>query len=385
MGKRIPQCLLKQKLFFLFIILLLSAFTVTAQVKVSGKVTGPEGQGLPGITVTILNTGIATATGINGSFAVTASLKTGRYTMQFTGIGFKSSEAPLNIGSLQDYVINSRLEADALGLDEVVVTGTSQGTTRRQLGSYISTVKADQLTKGATGNVLAALQGKTAGAQIIQNSGDPGGGISVRLRGISSINSSSEPLYIVDGVITNNSTTRVTNTSGNYDGSTGGTAGSYNGSNFIGAIGQNRLADINPADIERIEVLNGAAAAAIYGSRANAGVVQIFTKRGASGVPKVSFSTNMLVNQLRKKVGVNEAPVKFGGSPDVQTQDILTPTLTSTTPVNRYDYQDYIFHTGLGTDNNVSVSGGSEKTKYYVSGSYFLNQGIVKKHRLQAV
>jgi hypothetical protein len=90
------------------------------------------------------------------------------------------------------------------------------------------------------------LQGKTAGAQIIQNSGDPGGGISVRLRGISSVNSSSEPLYIVDGVIVNNATTRVTNTSGNYDGST-----------FVGTIGQNRMADINPSDIERIEVLNG--------------------------------------------------------------------------------------------------------------------------------
>ncbi len=255
-------------------------------------------------------------------------------------------------------------------MDEVVVTGTSQGTTKRQLGSYISTVKADELTKGATGNVLAALQGKTAGAQIIQNSGDPAGGISVRLRGISSINSSSEPLYIVDGIIVNNATTRVTNTSGNYD-----------GQNFVGTIGQNRLSDINPADIERIEVLNGAAAAAIYGSRANAGVVQIFTKRGSTGAPVVSFSTNFMASQLRKSVEVNQSPTKFGGptdGPGAETQDILTPALTNTTPVTRYDYNDYIFHTGLGTDNNVSVSGGRDKTKYYVSGSYFFNQGIIK-------
>ena len=110
-----------------------------------------------------------------------------------------------------------QLADDILGLDEVVVTGTSLGTTRKQLGSYISTVKGDDLTKGATGNVLAALQGKTAGAQITQNSGDPAGGMSVRLRGISSISSSSEPLYIIDGVIVNNATNRVTNTSGNYD------------------------------------------------------------------------------------------------------------------------------------------------------------------------
>lgn len=265
------------------------------------------------------------------------------------------------------------MEEDALKMDEVVVTGTSAGTTRRQMGSYISTVKADELTKGATGNVLAALQGKTAGAQIIQNSGDPAGGISVRLRGISSINSSSEPLYIVDGVIVNNATTRVTNTSGNYDGQL-----------FVGTIGQNRLADINPADIERIEVLNGAAAAAIYGSRANAGVIQIFTKRGSSGAPVISLSSNFMVNELRKKVPVNRSPVKFGGSPDVFTQDVITlvgtppALLTNTTPVTRYDYQDYIFRTGIGTDNNISVSGGRERTKYYVSGSYFNNQGIVR-------
>lgn len=351
---------------FLFIFLLFT-LPLAAQIKVSGTVTGTSGEGLPGITVSIANSGTGAATDAAGRYTFTTSLPAGSYTLQFSGVGFKTAEAQLRIGNQQAYTVNNQLATDALGLDEVVVTGTSQGTTRRQLGSYISTVKADELTKGATGNVLAALQGKTAGAQIIQNSGDPGGGISVRLRGISSVYSPSEPLYIVDGVIVNNATSRVTNTTGNYD-----------GSNFVGTIGQNRMADINPADIERIEVLNGAAAAAIYGSRANAGVVQIFTKRGSGGAPRVSFSSSVLMNQLRKKVEVNQAPIKFGGSPDVQTQDILTPSLTATTPVDRYDYNDYIFRTGLGTDNNVSVSGGSDKTKYYVSGSYFLNQGIVK-------
>jgi TonB-linked SusC/RagA family outer membrane protein len=143
------------------------------------------------------------------------------------------------------------------------------------------------------------------------------------------------------------------------------------------------MADINPADIERIEVLNGAAAAAIYGSRANAGVVQIFTKRGRSGAAQVNFSTSVMVNELRKKVKTNQAPTKFGGSPDVLTQDILLPAFTNTTPVTRYDYQDYIFRTGVGTDNNVSVSGGTDRTKFYVSGSYFHNQGIIKNTDFQ--
>lgn len=373
MLKYIPQWILTFKNPFSFLLANMLAISSIAQVTVNGKITGQDGNGIPGITITIRNTNFGSASDVNGNYTLIANLKGGTYTLVFSGIGFKNNEASLKITGNSTYTINSQLSQDALGLDEVIVTGTSAGTTRRQLGSYISTVKADQLTKGATGNVLAALQGKTAGAQVIQNSGDPAGGISVRLRGISSINSSSEPLYIVDGVIVNNSTTRVTNTSGNYD-----------GSNFVGSIGQNRLADINPADIERIEVLNGAAAAAIYGSRANAGVVQIFTKRGASGAPVISFSTNIMANELRKKVGVNNAPVKFGGSPDVFTQDIITlvgtpaALVTTTSPVQRYDYQDYIFHTGLGTDNNVSVSGGTEKTKYYVSGSYYFNQGIVK-------
>ena len=357
----------KWKTFSIIIFFQVISILTFAQVQVSGTVTGPEGAGLPSISVTIRNTTLGATTDVNGNYNISGNLEPGNYTLIFTGIGYQRKEQAIQVGTAASYTSNVQMEIDALSMDEVIVTGTSEGTTKRQLGSYVSTVSADQLNKGATSNVLAALQGKTAGAQIIQNSGDPAGGISVRLRGISSINSSSEPLYIVDGIIVNNATTRVTNTSGNYD-----------GQNFVGTIGQNRLADINPADIERIEVLNGAAAAAIYGSRANAGVVQIFTKRGSSGVPIVSLSTGMMVSELRKSVDVNQSPTKFGGSPDVETQDILTLAWTNTTPVTRYDYNDYIFRTALGTDNTISVSGGKDNTKYYISGSYFFNQGIVK-------
>lgn len=360
----------------LVIILCFFSMASFSQVKISGKVTNTDGKPLPFISVVVKNTSFGSSTDLDGNYSFTADLKPGQYVLEFTGVGLSSKEQNLNVGSESSYTANASLAEDALKLDEVVVTGVSAGTTRKQLGSYISTVKADQLNKGATSNVLAALQGKTAGAQIIQNSGDPGGGLSVRLRGISSISSSSEPLYIVDGVIVNNGTTRVTNTSSNYDGST-----------FIGTIGQNRLADINPADIDRIEVLNGAAAAAIYGSRANAGVVQIFTKRGSSGAPVVSFSTSFLMSKLRKSVEVNRAPTKFGGPTDgagALTQDIITlvgtPAAlpTNTTAVTRYDYNDYIFQTGLGTDNNISVAGGKDKTKYYTSASYYKNEGIIK-------
>ena len=360
--------------------LIFAGYFASAQVTISGKVTDAKKEALPGISIQVKNTSYGTSSDANGAYTMQANLKPGSYTVEFSGIGFKAITKTFQVGSESKYTLDAELTPDAIGMDEVIVTGTSAGTTRKQLGNYVSTVKAEDLNKGATGNVLAALQGKTAGAQISQNSGDPAGGISVRLRGISSIGSSSEPLYIVDGVIVNNATNRVTNTSSNYD-----------GGNFVGSIGQNRMVDINPADIERVEVLNGAAAAAIYGSRANAGVVQIFTKRGKSGAPQVSFSTNFMVNQLRKKLDVNQSPTKFGAPG--YTQDVIRTgripgttidTLsTIITPVSRYDYQDYIFRTGTGTDNNVSVSGGTDKTKYFVSGSYFYNQGIIKNTDFQ--
>lgn len=362
-------------------LLLLFTGEVQAQNKrytISGKaVESPGGTPIPGVVVKILNTNLATSTNNNGAYSFAVDLAPGKYQLQFSFIGYKSVTQSVDLGTNAEVQLNAALSGDAVGLDEVIVTGTSQGTTRKQLGSYVSTIKGDDLNKAPSGNVLSSLQGKTPGAQISQNSGDPAGGVSVRLRGISSVYSSSEPLYIIDGVIANNSTTRVTNTSANYD-----------GGNFVGSIGQNRMVDISPSDIDHIEVLNGAAAAAIYGSRANAGVIQIFTKRGKTGEPQVSFNTSFTISELRKQIEVNQAPTKFGGSVDSFTQDIIqtvvvTPNtapvlLTNTTPVTRYNYQDYIFHTGVGTDNSVSVSGGNDNTKFYTSAGYFYNQGIIK-------
>ena len=375
----LKRCLVKSWL--LLCLCIAVAATASAQVTVTGKVTDETGKALPAITVQQQGGTRGTSTDNSGNYSLTLNLPAGTYSITFSGVGFESTTLPLTIGSAAAYTLNASLTTKVSKLDEVIVTGTSAGTTRRQLGSYISSVNADELTKGATGNVLASLQGKTAGAQISQNSGDPAGGLSVRLRGISSISSSSEPLYIVDGVIVNNATNRVTNTQSGYD-----------GSQVVGNVGQSRLVDINPQDIDRIEVLNGAAAAAIYGSRANAGVVQIFTKRGKTGAAKVAFSTSIMSSSLRKKIDVNKAPTKFGGptdGPGALTQDIIqtvgTPPalLTTTTPVTRYDYQDYIFRSALGTDNTVSISGGTDKTKYYVSGSYFFNQGIIKNTDFQ--
>ena len=364
----------------MMILVLLSGFCIDtiAQTIVSGKVTNQkDNSGIEGISIVIKGTRSGAVSDNLGGFTLKLN-NNNTVTLVASGIGFKAQELtvdPSKMATGVHFVLTEQFSK----LDEVVVTGTAAGTTKRQLGSYVSSVSAEDLNKGATGNVLAALQGKTAGAQIIQNSGDPAGGMSVRLRGISSVLSSSEPLYIVDGVIINNATNRVTNTSGNYD-----------GGNFVGSIGQNRMVDINPADIERIEVLNGAAAAATYGSRANAGVIQIFTKRGKSGAAKVSFSSTYISSALRKKLDVNQSPTKFGGPTDgagALTQDVITAVggvlPTTTTNVTRYDYQDYIFRDASGTDNTLSVSGGNDKTKYYFGGSFYNNQGIIKNTDFQ--
>lgn len=348
-------------------LLLFFHLLVSAQVVIKGKVTDLAGNPIVGASVTVRNTTIGTAATANGTYELNANLKPGQYIVQFSSTGFKTSDKVLNLGTAATIELNATLAEDAAGLDEVVVTGTSAGTTRKQLGNYIATVKGADLNRAGASNVLSALQGKTPGAQIIQNSGDPAGSMSVRLRGISTISSSSEPLYIVDGVIVSNSARRVTNTQDAYDG--------------LISPQTNRMVDINPADIDRVEVLNGAAAAAIYGSRANAGVVQIFTKRGSSGAPQVSFSSSVISSALRKSVGYSTAPTKFGGptdGPTAQTQDILTPALTNTTNVTRYNYWDYIFQNAMGTDNNISIRGGKDKTRYFASASYYFNQGIIK-------
>jgi TonB-linked SusC/RagA family outer membrane protein len=353
--------------FFLTLIFSTISLLASAQVIVKGKITDAAGNPIANASVTIRNTTIGAAAAASGAYELNVNLKAGQYVAQFSSAGYKTVEKAFNVSVAGTVEVNASLAEDAAGLDEVVVTGTSAGTTRKQLGNYIATVKGADLNRAGPSNVLAALQGKTPGAQIIQNSGDPAGSMSVRLRGISTISSSSEPLYIIDGVIVSNSARRVTNTQDAYDG--------------LISPQSNRLVDINPADIDRVEVLNGAAAAAIYGSRANAGVVQIFTKRGSSGAPQISFSTSVISSSLRKSVGYNTAPTKFGGAtdgPTAQTQDILTLTWPGTTSVTRYNYWDYIFQNAMGTDNNITIRGGKDKTKYFASASYFNNQGIIK-------
>ena len=226
--------------------------------------------------------------------------------------------------------------------------------------------------------------------------------------GIKSIQGNSDPLYVIDGVLVSNSTVNVSQTAlTNQVGTL-----TNPGTPAPSVLGTNRLVDINPADIESINVINGAAAAAQYGSRASNGLVIITTKRGKEGAPRITFSTSINMNELRKKVPISTYGKQFGsaalrlhpigtisagqfdsigtGNPGAYvptegetfmpiTRDgALAYLRTNLVDVTRYDYQDQIFRTGYGTDNNISVSGGNEKTKYFTSFSYSKNQGIIE-------
>lgn len=382
--------------YFLLFLPLLALAQGKASIMAKGVVKDETGSPMVGVTVQLKGTQLATITDVDGIYSLSGTAPEGEYQLTASFVGYANSVQKVTVtASNPTIVMDFDMAPDVLNLDEVVVTGNTATTTRKQLGNNISVIKSENLKNSATTNTLGALQGKVMGAQITQNSGDPAGGISVRLRGASSINGSSDPLYIVDGVIVDNSSQNVINRNGDAM-----------GTSF--AAGQNRLVDINSADIERIEVLNGASAAALYGARAANGVIQIFTKRGKSDKTRIEFSTSFMSSQLRKQIPMTTLGQRFGtkGNDRLETaQDRLTILLnvgrtdaqltaqgvnfvkagytprtlvTDKYAVTRYNYWDDIFTTAIGTENNLSFSGGNDKTQYYASMGYFDNDGILK-------
>ncbi len=355
---------------------------------ISGRVTEENGQALPGATILLAGTTTGTTSDAEGNYKLVANVKSGAQTIVISAIGYETLRQAVTLGNAPDVTLNVTVKPDVTNLDEVVVTGSTLSAPKRELGNFITTLKSQDLQQTGSGNLINSLQGKIPGAQITQNSGDPAGGISIRLRGIKSLTGSSDPLYIVDGVIVSNASTNVSQLALSND------IGNSN-------PGQNRLSDLNPDDIASLNVINGAAAAAQYGSRAANGVVIITTKRGAIGKPVVTFSTSFNSNELRKSVPVNTYGKQFGfaalrlypiggisaaqiaANPGTTTTGIFrdgstTQLATNLVDVTRYNYFDQIFQTGTGSDNNLSVNGGTENTQYYVSLGFLKNQGIIK-------
>jgi TonB-linked SusC/RagA family outer membrane protein len=382
LKKRGFQCL------SLAFLLAFSAFAQGQTVVISGKVTDAETQqGLPGASVLVTGTTNGTITDSDGNFSLSVQRSDGNLQLQISFIGYAAIVTTVSVSNGAASAVSVALTPDIRSLDEVVVTGSTLKQSKRELGNTISSVSSSMIEQSGANNLFTALQGKLPGAQITQNSGDPAGGMTVRLRGVKSLSGPSDPLYVIDGVIVSNSTTNVSQTAlGNQVGEA--------------AVGNNRLVDINPSDIETINVINGAAAAAQYGSRASNGVVLITTKKGKSGAPRFSFSTSVTMNELRKKVPISTYGKQFGSvglrlhpiqplSPAwpalpgetftaVTRDNVISNLRTNLVDVTRYDYQDQIFQKGYGTDNNLSINGGNDKTQYFTSISYSRNEGIIK-------
>lgn len=298
---------------------------------------------LASVSVTVSGTQFGTLSDQSGRFSLQARLAPGTYTLSYSLIGRGGATQEVTLGSERAVEVPQvALRESAVTLEGIVVTGTGAPTQRRALGNSVAVVGGPEITQAKAVTIDAALAGKIPGAQITANSGTPGGGVSVRLRGTSSITGGAEPLYIVDGVIVDN--------------------GSDQQINFgYRSNPSNRLSDLNPNDIERIEVLKGAAAAALYGSRANNGVVQIFTKRGAAGRPVITVESRATLSQLGSELPWNMAPTDLDG----------------TTPVERFNHEDLIFRDAWGSDTYVSVSGGADQTRYFLSGGYTVDNGVM--------
>lgn len=339
----------------------------SAQATVAGTVTDAQaGTPLPGVNVRVQGTTIGTTTSPEGRFEV--RLPENQRTLVFSFVGYQTREVEVPAGETQ---IDVQLQEDVMGLDEVVVTGLASSIKRQNLANSVETVSAAELTgTTVTQTVDEALAGKIAGANIRSYSGAPGGGISVKLRGISTINGNSQPLYILDGVVLDNSSIQ-SNVNAVTQAATGGNREGQD--NPV-----NRIADLNPSDIESIEVLKGASAAAIYGGRASNGVVIIRTKRGQAGATHVNFAQSLGVTTIRKKRGMRQftretAAAAFGERGASEWEEANSGR-------GFIDYEEELFgQEGLLSTTNLSVSGGNESTQFYVSGQWKADEGIVQR------
>ena len=267
------------------------------------------------------------------------------------------------------------MRKDVLKLDQMVITGQATGISRRNLANAVATVDAEDMTKVPAPTIEHALQGKIAGAQIQQNTGAPGGGNRIRLRGTSSILGNSSPLYVIDGVIASDvaiapGTNRVTRAGG---------ATALTIPDQENPV--NRIADINPDDIENIEVLKGAAAAAIYGSKASGGVIMITTKRGRAGRPRFSVRSGLGTSRLSYHEGSRTFPSLTAARAAFDPTNRLGDTFWATAynPSNHFDYENLVFgEKPINYETAINVSGGSDNTRYFVSTLLKRDEGIVK-------
>ena len=375
MGKNKDGNRFKNRVAFIWvqksIMLFLALFFITSagyaqEVTVTGTVTdSTSGEPLPGVNVVLKGTSNGVSSDAEGTYNIEAV--TPGDILIFSYLGYDNQE--VEIGENKE--INVSLSPKASQLDELVVVG--YGTKKkRDLTGSISSVGSEDIAKTNQQDPVSILQGRAAGVQVTSNSGAPGSGMTIRVRGSSSLNSGNNPLYVIDGVPIESNSLSSLNGSENY--------------------GLNPLSDINPQDIESIEVLKDAASTAIYGSRAANGVVLITTKRGKEGEAQITLNVSSGVSAITRKLSVLNASqyrqviLDSYRNMDNPTEPIFA-VIDSLSPKNNgdVDWQNELLRVAPQYQANLSVRGGSENIKYAWTSSFLNQDGIILNSNYQRV
>lgn len=341
----------------LFLIGFLACIPLFAQQTVSGKVTASEdGSALPGVSILVKGTSTGSVSDIDGNYSI--SVPGPESVLVFSFIGYQTEE--VTVGSSSQ--LNVTLSVEESELDEFIVTAFGISQEKKALGYAAQSIDANEITKTRQPNVVNALQGQVAGVQVTNSGGAPGQSARIIIRGINSLDPSADnqPLFVVDGVPVDNSTVEASGTPRGMS---------------------NRIADINPNDIESMSVLKGAAATALYGVRAANGAVIITTKKGKAGQVRVNFNSSVGLDNLVKKPELqNQYGQGFSG---VRDDSSFWPSWGASFADENdpnYVYQDNwnrAFDTGLQVDNSLSVSGGNESATFYASLGRLDQKGII--------
>jgi TonB-linked SusC/RagA family outer membrane protein len=375
---------MKKLLQSLFILLFVAGSAMAQQRTITGTVTGKDdGLPLPGVSVRIQNSKTGTQTGSNGKYALNAP--SGAVTLEFSYLGYTTQVLTVGSGNVQDAVLVS----DSKELNEVVVTAMGVTRTKRDLGYATQNVKGDQLIDRGDGNVLNALQGKIAGVEITGASGSAGASTNIILRGMSSFSGSNQPLFVVDGIPISNDLDQSGNT-------------------LFGNQPANRALDLNTNNIESINILQGPAAAALYGSRASNGAIVITMKKGSGqagktviglnsnfgvqdvyGFPKLQNQYGQGASGVFNSTSGNSLGLPFGTTPSLANGLIVAPGTAPVVngvtykPGDVIPYQSFknnirdYFSQGTTWDNNLTVNSGDAKNNYSFNIGNSSTEGIL--------
>ena len=359
---------MKKRLKLLCILFFIGIGVSFAQTRVTGSVTDENGEPIIGASVMVKGTGQGSITDSNGNFTLSTS-SGGILVVSY--VGYETQEVPVSANPR--IVLRTNTEI----LEEVVVTALGIKKDRKSLGYAVEDVKSEELMRNKQVNVINSLAGKIAGVNVTQSSGAAGSGSQIILRGGTSASESrdNQPLFVVDGVIYDNSSSVVGNSA-------------FDGAGASASTTSNRVMDINPEDIENISVLKGPAASALYGSRASAGVILITTKKGKEGAIEVNLSTKY-ISSWAKYLPETQTKYKRGYMEDqYNSSGVYTGTvfndfsfnswgekLSASDPI--YDNIGNFYQNGGIYDTNISVSGGTKNGNFYLSGSYYDQDGII--------